>query len=549
MFGNDKMILKKYIIWYWRVVKPVKWSVVAQVLLQVVRVCCSMGFIIAGKQLVDIATGKIDGRLLPYIVMLVATQLFQILINACRAHLQNRADVRMKVNLREQMFSHLLYSHNEMGGRKHSADMVSRLQEDVRLVSESLCRALPSGIGAGLHFIAAFVFLMIYEPRLAWFVALMTPIGIFTSKFIMRKSRELTHDIRNSETDIQTHLQESLQHIVTIKTMDYAQESRSSLGGFQSKLTENTMRKSWFSITSNAIIGLVFALGYLSAFLWGIDGLRTGAVTYGLMTAFLQLVGQIQRPIMELSHQLPVLSRSVASADRLMDIESLPMEMRSGNSRQLEGPVGIRIQNLSFAYGQKVVYDDFSYDFRPGGVIGVIGETGIGKSTLIKLMLSLMTPQKGKIEFYNDDQTLEACPDTRCNLAYVPQGNSLLSGSIRYNLLIGNPDADEDMLKDAIHSASADFVFDLPAGLDTDCFERGEGLSEGQAQRIAVARALLRPGRILLLDEFSSALDAATEEELMSRLSERAKREGLTIIMITHRTGILKYCTQTLHIR
>lgn len=508
-----------------------------------------MGFIVAGKQLVDIATGKADGELMPYIVLLVSCQLIQILLNASRSHLQNRADVRMKVNLREQMFSHLLLTRNDIGGRRHSADMVSRLQEDVRLVSESMCRSLPSTIGAGLHFIAAFIFLMMYEPRLAWFVALLTPVGILASKYIMRRSKELTHDIRNSETDIQTHLQESIQHIVTIKTMDYSGESRSSLDGYQNDLTRNTMRKSWFSISANAITGLVFALGYLSAFLWGIDGLRTGAVTYGLMTAFLQLVGQIQRPIMELSHQLPVLSRSVASSDRLMEIEALPQEMLSGNACLLDGPVGIRIDDISFAYGEKKIYDGFSYDFKPGGVIAVTGATGIGKSTLIKLILSLLSPDKGRIEFYNEDVSVEACPDTRCNLAYVPQGNSLLSGSIRYNLLIGNPEASEKMLKDALHAASADFVMELPGGLDTDCFERGEGLSEGQAQRIAVARALLRPGRILLLDEFSSALDAATEEKLMSRLSERAKKEGLTIIMITHRTGILRYCTQTLHIQ
>lgn len=544
-------MLQKYFIWFWSAVRPVKWSVAAQVMVQIVRVACSMGFVVAGKQLVDIATGKAEGSLAFYISLLVGCHLMQIALNAFRSHMQNKSEVRMKVNLREQMFSHLLYSRSDLGGRRHSADIVSRLQEDVRLVSEAMCRSLPSTIGAGLHFLAAFVFLLMYEPRLAWIVALLTPVGIFASKYIMRKSRDLTHDIRNSETDIQTHLQESLQHIVTIKTMDYADESRSSLGGYQESLTKNTMRKSWFSITANAITGLVFAAGYLSAFLWGIAGLKSGAVTYGLMTAFLQLVGQIQRPIMELSHQLPTLSRSVASADRLMDIESLPQELLSGEPKLLEGPVGIRIDNMSFSYEgkDKALYEGFSYDFKPGGVTAITGATGIGKSTLIKLMLSLLSPREGKIEFYGAQEVVPACPDTRCNLAYVPQGNSLLSGSIRYNLLLANPEATEKMLQDALHTAAADFVSDLPQGIDTDCFERGEGLSEGQAQRIAVARALLRPGRILLLDEFSSALDAHTEGLLMQRLAAKAENEGLTVIMITHRTEILSYCTQILDIK
>lgn len=530
----------------------VKWSIIIQVLVQLVRVACSMGFIVAGKQLVDIATGRIPGSLTPYIALLIVCQLAQVLLNAIRTHIQNRSEVRMKVNLREQMFSHLLISKSDLGAnKKHSADIVSRLQEDVRVLSDATCRALPLTIGSSVHFIAAFALLLFYEPRLAWFLAILTPIGIFVSKFILRRSRELTHNIRNSETDIQTHLQESLQNIVTIKTMDYTDESRNSLDNYQDSLTKSTMRKSWFSISAQLITGLVFAGGYLAAFLWGIDGLQTGAVSYGLMTAFLQLVGQIQRPIMEMGHQLPTLFRAVASSDRLKEIESMPQELLSKSPILLKGPTGIRIEGLNFAYeGQdKQIFNDFCCDFMPGGMCAITGATGIGKSTLIKLILSLMNPQSGKIYFYNAHQSIEASPDTRCNLAYVPQGNSLLSGSIRYNLLIGDPDASEEMLCQALHTAAADFVFDLPNGLDTDCFEKGDGLSEGQAQRIAIARALLRPGKILLLDEFSSALDQETEDLLTRQLSEKAHTEGLTVIMITHRTDILKYCNQTIHLQ
>ena len=215
----------------------------------------------------------------------------------------------------------------------------------------------------------------------------------------------------------------------------------------------------------------------------------------------------------------------------------------------LKGYVGIRIEDISFRYnaGEREIYSHFSYDFKPGSKTAILGETGTGKSTLVKLMLALLYPMKGKLFIYNKMDCFPISPQTRRNLAYVPQGNSLLSGTIRSNLLIANAEATEEQMWFALHIAAADFVRELPKGLDSRCGEWGDGLSEGQAQRIAIARGLLRSGSILLLDEFSASLDSDTERVLVDRLMNNAKEK--TMIFITHRELILQYCDDVITLK
>ena len=297
-----------------------------------------------------------------------------------------------------------------------------------------------------------------------------------------------------------------------------------------------------------------FESGYLAAFLWGIHGLYNGTISFGMMTAYLQLAGQIQRPLAELARLLPGLIQSHTAFSRISEIERLPKEEETSES-EISGttsPLGISFQNVSFCYPGKElpVLSNFNHVFAPGSKTAIMGETGAGKSTLLRLILALLTPQKGEITIFsrsgNEENSMPVSAGTRRQIVYVPQGNSLLSGTIRYNLRTAKPDATEEEMKAALHHAAADFVFDLKFGLETTCGEHGDGLSEGQAQRIAIARGLLRPGAILLLDEISAALDEETEKQLMQRLSQRTGSH--TILFVTHRHGVIPFCDDILRV-
>ena len=265
------------------------------------------------------------------------------------------------------------------------------------------------------------------------------------------------------------------------------------------------------------------------------------------MTAFLQLVGRIQRPLSDIARMIPALVGALTAAERLFELEETPIE-DCDHPIRLSHTAGIRINDVSFTYsdGNETILQNFNAHLAPGSVTAILGKTGAGKTTLIRLILSLIHPDKGTITFYDQEQEVEASARTRNNLIYVPQGNTLFSGTIRENLLLGRPDATDEELHEVLRIACADFVEQFPDGIDSACSEQGGGLSEGQAQRIAIARSLLRPGSILLFDESTSALDADTERLFIQNITSLPRNK--TIIFITHRTSVLEFCDQVLHV-
>lgn len=544
----------KQLRWILRVSRPYGWSIAGMMLCHLLLTVCSLGFVYVCKRMVDEAVAMFNGademsHLWGWAGVMALLVCGRVLLAALRTYLQTKTDVRMRNDLRAKMFDVMLHLQNDGGERRHTGDLLNRVLEDVRVVASAMSGSLPNLFGAGLQFVAALVFLMVLDLRLALVIVVIVPVGVLGGRFVARRLRQMTHDIRSTDSKVQSHLQESMQNLTVLQTMEYTGASSSSLGELQGTLYSNEIRRTRFSVISRIIISLALSAGHAIAFIWGAFGISTGAVTFGMMTAFLQLVGQIQRPLMELSQTLPSLIHAIASVDRIIEVEELPSE-KVDESVMLDGAVGVRLEDVSFAYpdSSAAVLSGFSYDFTPGSRTAVVGPTGVGKSTLIRLLLSLLRPGKGNICLYSESaEDIAVSASTRCNLVYVPQGNSLFSGTIRENLLVGNPEASDEQMMEALRVAAADFVEQMPLGLDSQCFEKGTGLSEGQAQRIAIARALLRPGKVLLLDEFSSALDSETEDILMERLTSHMPDR--TMIFITHRERVVDFCSATLRLK
>ena len=541
----------KYLRWISKLAAPVAPMLTGAVLCQLVLVGIALCYVYISKSLVDVASGVGEGGARELVLLgcaMVLTILLRIGFQSCISYIESKAEIKIANSLRQREFDKLMHLKSDYRKHWHSGDLVNRMQSDVSAVASSIGRVIPNLTGAVLKFSAAFAYMLVLEARLAWLLVLVIPVGVFGGRFVLRRTRALTLAVREGDGKVQSHVQESVQHLPVIQGLEYGANSSSELEMIQDDFYSKIMRRTRFSIVARILTALAFSLGYAIAFLWGVRGIWLGSVSFGLMTAFLQLVGQIQRPLLEMSEQLPSLFHCSASIDRLMEIEAMPGE-EEGEALMMDGIAGVRLENLSFHYpdGKEMIFDNFSHDFKPGSRTAVIGETGIGKSTLIKLLMSLLQADSGRITLYDlKGDCAEASSRTRCNMVYVPQGNTLFSGSIRENLLMGKPDADESQMREALHRAAADFVDRMPEGLDSQCFEAGGGLSEGQAQRIAIARALLRPGSILLLDEFSSALDPETEELLLERLNDGSSDK--TMIFITHRERVADYCDSILRL-
>ena len=510
-------------------------------------VVCQLLWVLACKHAIDIATGEAQGSLKTTGVIIALLMLTEIISRAASRWIHAVVGNKVRNRMRLKMFSRLLKCDWLHLQRHHTGDLINRLEGDVNSITSLITETIPAAVVVVVQLAASFFLLFNMSPMLALSVLIILPVCLFVSQFYVRRMRKLNRDVRDSDSRIQSVLQESLQHKELIKSLEQNISTEKQLTELQDKLHTQVADRTKFSLGAFTFIQLGFATGYLVAFLWGVDSLRSELITYGTMAAYLQLVGLIQRPTMDLTRYIPGIVSSLTAAERLFELEDIPLE-KEGDAIMLSGTAGVRFNNVTFRYGEneRDILREFSYNFPPNSCTAIVGETGAGKTTLLRLLIALITPDSGSIEVYNGKDSYSSSTQTRRNFVYIPQGNSLVSGTIRENLQLGNSEATEEDMRKALHIACANFVDELPEKLDTAISERGGGLSEGQAQRIAVARSLLRPGSIIILDEVTSALDEETEKEMLKRLT--SDLAGKTLIFITHRPAIIEYCTQVLRI-
>lgn len=539
----------KYVRWILGNTAGIRLNMSMQVVLGLLNVACSLLMVWLSKMFIDETIHTDDEIEIIYVIAwLVAVVVAGILLRQTYYYLSVKAKVRQSNGIRLRIFNRLMHRRLFDGKQLHSGDIVSRLEQDIDKASDSVATMLPEAAVGVCKLLGAFFLLRTMDTTLAWLLVLLTPAFIVLGKLLARRLRSLTHDIRNQESLIQTKIQESLELDTTLRTLGTTPWMIGQVDGMQDILKNKVNRRTKFTVVTRSILAASFGLGYLVAFIWGGLQLRNGAITIGVMTSFLQLVGQIQQPILALLNMVPQFIHATASIDRLDELDHLALEGDGNfaidtNPNLILSPA-IRFSNVTFRYsdGGDVVLDHCSREIPFGSHTAIVGRTGAGKTTIFRMLLGLIEPTEGALSIFNSNTEIPVTPNTRPYFVFVPQGNTLMSGSIRYNLHLADPDATDAQLIDALHTAMADFVMDLPGGLDTVISERGGGLSEGQAQRIAIARGILRNGSIMLLDEISSALDEDTERELFKRLFERCNHK--TIIMITHRMAVAELCDE-----
>lgn len=534
--------------WLWRSSRGLRLQAVLNALIGILSVTLDFAFIYATKWTIDIATNRAEGSLRMAAYALVAIMVTKIMLGFARKWVSALLGVRSLNILQQRLFSHLLQSEWNGQEDRHSGDTLNRIEQDVRDLTSCITETFPALLEVSYRFIGAFFYLFHMDSRLACLIVCIVPCFLVLSKVYVRKMRAITRDIRSTESRVQSILQESIQHRAILKTLERTGTMIEKLMQTQSELRSHVRHRAIFSSSSSTLLSFGFGAGYLVTFLWGVNSLQAGTITYGMMISFIQLVGQIQGPFRDMTRFIPILINTLTASERLMELEDVPLE-DDAEPIVFENGAGVRVADVSFHYkeGGRAILSQFSCDFPKGSTTAILGETGAGKTTLIRLILALLKPSDGQIEMFDETQSVKVSPRTRCNLVYVPQGNTLFSGTIRDNLLLGNPDATEEEMREALETACAGFVMNRPDGLDTICGELGAGLSEGQAQRIAIARALLRKGSVLLLDEATSALDMQTEQQLLKNLSNR--EAGQTIICVTHRPAVIAYCTQVVEMK
>ncbi len=531
--------------WLWNAWRGNRFQAVLNATIGLLSVVVSLWSVWAIQNAIDIASHVKSGSIYWAVGLMGLLVLCNFALSISSTWIRNILGVRAQNRMQQRLLDRILRSEWHSKEKRHTGDVINRLEMDVNSVIKFLTEVMPSSVSTLAMFLGAFFYLYSLDKTLSLIIVVMIPVVAILSRVYVHKMRQLSREVRKSDSKVQSVLTETIQNRMLIKIMESDDAMVDKLEDTQSELRQNVVKRTWFSVIANFILNIGFSLGYLIAFLWSAIRLSNHTLTFGGMTAFLQLVNRVQGPAKNLTMLVPQFVSVFTAAERLMELEENPLE-EQGKPVYMKAPCGVRLNDITYAYeeGGNVI-EHLSFDFKPGSCTAILGETGAGKTTLVRMILALMRPQQGEVQIYDDHEEKTLTPRMRCNFVYVPQGNTLLSGTIRDNLRLGKLDATDEEMKEALHVSCADFVLDLPEGLDTECSESGGGLSEGQAQRISIARALLRDRSIMLFDEATSALDPDTERNLLQNILSKHNK---TVIFITHRPAVIDYCDQTLRI-
>lgn len=507
----------------------------------------SLGASILSKYIIDTVTGFNTGGIVASLVFFVLMQLFQILIHAISSRISTKVSIRVNQQIAAQVYDKLLVTEWEALSEYHSGDLLTRVAGDVNTVSSSVLGWFPELLTRLLQFFGTLGVILYYDATLALLALISAPVTLLMSRYVIKMMRVHNQKMRQLTSEMTIFNEESFQHLQLIKSFDKTDSYQKKHRQLQQRIKDASMDYNRFSIHKNTIMSLVATVVSLACFSWAIYRLWSGFITYGTMTLFLQLSGSLTGSFSALAGLIPGAVTAATAARRIMVIMDLPVENRSDCIEvntfiqdHKSSPLKIEAQNLSYYYDNgSNVLTNTNFVADAGQIVAFIGPSGEGKTTMLRLLLGIVRPKDGSLMLCADDGTkINISASTRSLFAYVPQGNTMFSGTVRENLQLISPEATDEQLYKALRLACAeDFIRPLPLGLDTPVREQGGGFSEGQLQRLCIARALLSDSPILLLDEATSALDIETEKKVLDNIMHSQK--GRTCIITTHRPSVL----------
>lgn len=540
---SNKTTLK----WIYRRIKRFLPAIIATALISAVTAVSYVVLALLTKKVLDIATGDAAGNLAAAGAALFAVIALQVTAGACQSLLNAYTNGKLTMSLREYLFTVICKKKYEDISPYHSGDILNRITSDVDTVVSSSVTIIPNSVSIFTKIIAGLGAMVFMNPILALIILLLGVTVPAIGRFISKKYKYMHKECQRTEGRTRSFMQECFENIVVIKTFASEGPFIKRLQRYMDDNFKLKIKRTGISIAATISLYTFFTIGYYAVLLWGAGGLAKGTLTYGTLMAFLQLISQLRSPLQNVSGILPQYYSAIASAERLTELEGLRDEtslLKSEDADKLKADFkSIEAKNLCFGYGAKNILENCSFTAEKGDIIAITGESGSGKSTLFKLILGLYSPANGSLTVNGEIPTDAS---VRPLFAYVPQGNMVLSGSIRDNISLCNPDVDEESIINAAKAAEIyDYIAALPDGLDSMLSERGAGLSEGQIQRISIARALITEAPVLLLDEATSALDESTETRVLENIR---RMTGKTVLFITHRNTSLKACDKIMHI-
>lgn len=504
-------------------------------------------FSLVSKSLIDIATDQASGDLKATALKLAALLLLQLLLQILYVRIHIKAAGKLTMALRSELFYKIVSKDYGAVSKFHSGELLNRLVSDVSLIAEKSMEIIPNVCALFSTVIFSFAALYSLDSKFALCCLVFGPVVLIAAYIYKKKIKTLHKECRESDGRVRSHLQEAIQNFIVIKAFSRENLMKKHSLELQRENYHLNVKRSTVGIISNVLFFLAMTVGYYAALGWGVYRLSCGdpIFTFGTLTAILALVGQIQSPFREIASVLPQIYMVTASAERLIELDRLPNDENGAafSAEDTENFENIAFEDVDFSYGDVSVLKAVSFTVKKGEFIALCGISGAGKSTLSKILLSVIKPHNGSAYVTVSGKKTDFCANTRKLFSYVPQGNMILSGTIRDNITFCDDSPDEKKLMRAAEAACIiEDILKMPDGFDTILGEKGHGLSEGQVQRLAIARALYYDAPVLLLDEATSSLDIATEEKLLTAIKNMTDK---TCIIISHRREVMQACDKT----